>query len=107
MSTRILYTLLWFIMVVLPLLSHKVVISMYHRSGYFIFTDLVKSCIMKQFTFFLIFTGGGGGGEGFQLGNAFEFVGKVFIIECGVLNDYSVSYNSYVASYKNFIRDLH
>ena len=31
-----------------------------------IFTDLIKSCIMKQFTFF-IFTGG----EGFQLGNAY------------------------------------
>ena len=26
----------------------------------FIFTDLIKSCVMKQFTFF-IFAGGGGG----------------------------------------------
>ena len=33
-------------------------------SRHFIFTDLLKSCIMKQFTLF-IFTGGG---EGFQLG---------------------------------------
>ena len=31
----------------------------------FIFTDLIKSHIMKQFTVFFIFTGG----EGFQLGN--------------------------------------
>ena len=49
------------------------------RSNYFQFTDLIKSCIMKQFTFFS-FTGERGvggwvgvgwglGGEGFQLGN--------------------------------------
>ena len=42
---------------------------LYILSRHSIFTDLIKSCIMKQFMFY-IFTGG----EGFQLGNVFELV---------------------------------